>query len=216
MMWSVANGTTPWPDITSMDAAKRHCSSQRLPPVTGPMSNAGFSALMQRCWAHDPSERPPMAEVRDALRQLRGTGIRSTTTSAAANTRGGRERGEAGADEKEGGDSDAEGAYDEYDANVAAAGDLDPQRIGNEGAEAEADEEESDAEGGYDKFLPAGEKEETKGGGSDAEGAYDEYEANGNGEGGGSMQHAEESKGAPPGDDDSSNGSDDAYDEYGG
>lgn len=61
-----ANGSKPWPQLKSMDAARRHCAEHRLPRVQSHLADEDLAVLMRQCWAHQPagsrgtrSARPP-------------------------------------------------------------------------------------------------------------------------------------------------------------
>ena len=88
-MWTMQNGTKPWPNLDAHEAAKKHASGARLPELTAYGVGIVFpddrlTDIMRACWQHDPSERPQMATVQEWLTErLRDSGVEDTVPGAA-------------------------------------------------------------------------------------------------------------------------------------
>eukprot|EP00887_Chlorella_sp_A99_P003149 scaffold9.g3149.t1 len=80
VLWELLTWRVPWEGVGEIDIARRVLAGERLPvppraELPGPpCENAGgldaYLALMSRCWAHAPGERPSFEEVAEELERL--------------------------------------------------------------------------------------------------------------------------------------------------
>mmetsp|Transcript_9267 Transcript_9267/g.15058 ORF Transcript_9267/g.15058 Transcript_9267/m.15058 type:complete len:1056 (+) Transcript_9267:508-3675(+) len=71
-LFEVAAGKRPWEGIESMDVVFRVCRGERLEiPENNSFCCSKLRELIERCQAHEPSDRPTMKEVHKGLQALR-------------------------------------------------------------------------------------------------------------------------------------------------
>lgn len=86
IFWEILFGRVPYAGLNPIQIAMR-VSSRHLRPEMPPDTPAPLAALIERCWATDPTERPECADVTAALIRIgrdMGLAIEELTTAPAA------------------------------------------------------------------------------------------------------------------------------------
>ena len=66
LLWSMLSGHRPWPQLSSLEAARRHADGARMDAPGGALGNASLHDIAQRCWQQSARERPVLSQMSNA------------------------------------------------------------------------------------------------------------------------------------------------------